>query len=196
MVEVQAAPHRQQLGYYAAQWLDTLDQLVARHELVAFYWQTSHVGSPVNEWADIEATKALSSRPRHAVPLLPMRCCSLRPTLASGNWHAWNMECLLEAYQRMLFARREERRFGTQVFEPGNDLVVGSLGTADSMDLGAVRARRMQLADSPHVWRSSVAQRITQRKCTFGCACVGTWSHYQFFCQASEVRVPRFQWLE
>jgi hypothetical protein len=27
---------RSQLGYYAAEWLDTLDQLVARHEVVVF----------------------------------------------------------------------------------------------------------------------------------------------------------------
>ena len=40
--------HRTQMGYYGAELLDTLEQLVARQEVVVFLWQTSHVGAPAN----------------------------------------------------------------------------------------------------------------------------------------------------
>ena len=36
-------------------WLDT------RQEVVVFLWQTSHVGAPANEWADVLAGEAMAS---------------------------------------------------------------------------------------------------------------------------------------
>ena len=44
---------RRQASYYGSTWLDTLDQLLdGVDEAVVFLWQTSHVGSPMNEVAD------------------------------------------------------------------------------------------------------------------------------------------------
>ena len=40
--------NRHKLAYHAARLLDTLEQLVQACEVVAFIWQTSHVGSPTN----------------------------------------------------------------------------------------------------------------------------------------------------
>ena len=49
---------RKRTSYIAATWFDHLERLVNRQEAVVFWWQTSHVGSPMNEAADVEADKA------------------------------------------------------------------------------------------------------------------------------------------
>ena len=41
--------NRHKLDYYAARLLDSLDQALQKLEVVVFFWQTSHVGSPTNE---------------------------------------------------------------------------------------------------------------------------------------------------
>jgi ribonuclease HI len=50
--------NRHKLDYYAARLLDSLDQALQKIAVVVFFWQTSHVGSPTNEWADLSATAA------------------------------------------------------------------------------------------------------------------------------------------
>jgi len=86
--------HRTQLGYYAAAWLDTLDQLVAKEEVMVFLWQTSHVGAPANEWADVLAGEAMANEQsdkgrRLCVPRLPVRFCTQQPARPARSLFAW-----------------------------------------------------------------------------------------------------------
>ena len=60
---------RYKLNYYARALLDTFEQLVQKCEVVVLVWQTSHVGSPANEWADLSAMAALA----RAVLAFPVR---------------------------------------------------------------------------------------------------------------------------
>ena len=82
--------HRTQMGYYGCEWLDALDQLVARHEVVVFLWQTSHVGAPVNEWADVLAGEAMNREQAGSGRRLPVtaeaaRAVLLAETFATGQ---------------------------------------------------------------------------------------------------------------
>eukprot|EP00966_Prymnesium_polylepis_P146123 3375010-Prymnesium_polylepis.1 len=43
---------RRKINHFAGDMLDTLLQKAGKHEVVLLVWQRSHVGSPVNEWAD------------------------------------------------------------------------------------------------------------------------------------------------
>ena len=62
---------------YRRDWIDTwLQRLCAGFDAVVMLWQTSHVGAPINEWADVEADRAVRSE--EALPeLLTPRYSSL-----------------------------------------------------------------------------------------------------------------------
>ena len=45
--------NRWKMSYYASALLDELDRQVDRCEVAVFLWQTSHVGSPTNEWSRV-----------------------------------------------------------------------------------------------------------------------------------------------
>ena len=49
------ASNRRRQGRYVGGWLESLMRLLDRQEVVVFL---SHVGSPVNEWVDVEAGEA------------------------------------------------------------------------------------------------------------------------------------------
>ena len=46
---------RRQRNYYVAELIHTLSRQVDRHAVVVFKHQTSHAGSPANEFADVMA---------------------------------------------------------------------------------------------------------------------------------------------
>ena len=73
---------------YAGSWLEHLLRLVHRQELVVFWWQTSHVGSPLNECADMraEAAKRLDVVP---VSRGPITFAKLQWTGAQRGVHHW-----------------------------------------------------------------------------------------------------------
>ena len=68
---------RRQQRVYRRDWIDTwLQRLCAGFDAVVMLWQTSHVGAPINEWADVEADRAVRSE--EALPeLLTPRYSSL-----------------------------------------------------------------------------------------------------------------------
>ena len=69
--------HRRRQGYYAGEWLESLFRLVDRQEVVVFIWQTSHVGSPTNEWADLAAGAAGSDGEELAVVRVASQSASM-----------------------------------------------------------------------------------------------------------------------
>ena len=50
-------------------WIRSIEQLVARQEVVVFLWQTSQVGAPANEWADVLAGEAMAKEQAGKVSL-------------------------------------------------------------------------------------------------------------------------------
>ena len=46
---------RARQGVLAAEWLQTFEALLSKCTAAVLLWQTSHVGEPCNEWADVEA---------------------------------------------------------------------------------------------------------------------------------------------
>ena len=79
--------HRRRVDYYAEEELDTLMQLMERHEVVVFIWQTSHVGSPPNEWADVLADEAATGwvRSISGRSLFTLRACWWRDGGGGGR---------------------------------------------------------------------------------------------------------------
>ena len=192
-------------GYKAFHLLDTLDQLVARHEMVVFLWQTSHVGSPTNEWADLEAERAMrggeiSAGSRLEVPRLTSQCFSVRSSRPTSSMFRWASERGQRAVVRRLRAASTQTVF----FDAANDVAwrFGTERAARSVDAAAdragraVRAQRWTIRDSRRRWPAALQARVDSTTCIFGCACAGTWSHYQFFCPATELSDLRESWLD
>ena len=61
-IKFRAAHARRRARYYGSTWLDTLDQLLEPLNAVVFLWQTSHVGSPMNEWRTYWQDRASRTR--------------------------------------------------------------------------------------------------------------------------------------
>jgi hypothetical protein len=55
------------------------------------WWQTSHVGAPPNEWADVEAGAAFQGQ-RLVVPRVSPTFFSMRPVRPVRSWFAWASE--------------------------------------------------------------------------------------------------------
>ena len=72
---------------HVGRWIEVMSKLVNRVESVVFIWQTSHVGEPVNEWADVLASQALWE-PRLPVVRMPCDFASMTfPKRWRGDWY-------------------------------------------------------------------------------------------------------------
>ena len=61
---------RQQQRFYRRDWLDSWLQDLQAFEAVVLMWQTSHVGAPVNEYADQQAGAAAQAALEEELPPL------------------------------------------------------------------------------------------------------------------------------
>ena len=79
---------RSKQGVFASHLLDTKGLVRDRTDLALQLWQTSHVGSPTNEWADVEAARLASDGER--LPVRVLRCppsyFSMRPNRPCRAW--------------------------------------------------------------------------------------------------------------
>jgi len=77
---------RKRQRIYRRDWLDTWWRQLQRFEAVVFLWQTSHVGAPVNEWADQAAAEAaLAGLGERTPELLAVEYASLELEQADGQ---------------------------------------------------------------------------------------------------------------
>ena len=102
---------------------------------LVFMWQRSHVGSPVNEWADVEAERFVGSEPREVITEVPSYQ-SMRVGWADRDPHAWLMARAAGAVHECLRACSE----GTQFWDEGC-CVVPEFGLEEE------RLRRAALAE-------------------------------------------------
>jgi hypothetical protein len=79
---------RSKQGYFASHLLDTMGLVRDRTDVALQLWQTSHVGSPTNVWADVEAARFAGDGER--LPVQVLRCTpshfSMRPNRTCRAW--------------------------------------------------------------------------------------------------------------
>jgi len=182
--------NRHKLDYYAARLLDSLDQALQKLEVVVFFWQTSHVGSPTNEWADLLATAALLMKVAPFV-LSPMSFASMRYSRPPKSLFRW----ALERGRRVVFGRLTEGISHTVFFEEGDVRLGGFVKEAEEIS-AAVRQGTLLLADRLGRMSTAAADMVRGAGCVCGAVREGrpvlpTWSHVCFWCVAPEYRRPR-----
>ena len=183
---------RRKLQFREHSRLDVLDQQLARHEAVVFLWQESHVGSPLNDWADVAAGEA---REHDAVGAYMMAPSHFSIALAAprGSVLTWAKQLLSMHVEARLRACTEHTQLAF-----GNELVVG-LSRSDEILAAQVRSGRRALAD-PKRLAGMALQRAVAAGCPAGCEVRGeqvkcTWTHVQLFCGAPSVVAARQTWL-
>ena len=189
--------NRWKQGYYVGSWYDTLLRLLDRQEVVVFLWQTSHVGSPVNELADIIADDAAESLQTVPVPRLPDTHCSMRPTRPRKSTREWAAPLAMRVVEERLRGALD-----TSLAHDEFDVPPLTLTDQTQRLCEAVLCERCQIGD-PKRHRDGVRSRLLGRvACPFGCQHTDgspapfTWRHVQFFCGHARLVAARRSWSE
>ena len=177
--------------------LDTLSQYVWRMEAVVFIWQTSHVGSPPNEWVDGEADKAREGDVVR-VPRLPASHYSL--ALAAPRRSI--LEHVKRGMSTVVELRLRESLVHTQVREEAD--LICELSEEDAILASKVLAQRAAFGDARRRGGGMWAAVAGQWGCPAGCTVQGkrvrcTTTHIALFCRHAGVTRARgayFQALE
>ena len=178
---------------YVGRWFEAMERLAARHEVVVFIWQTSHVGATVNEWADKEADAAFEEG-HLPIPRVPCGMASMKLPQVSKGVRRWASRLHAVATQKRLRATSVHTQYR-------ND---GDMDVRLSDDMERVSrsicAKRYQGDDVR--WSMAQGGKYTPLGCPHGCKDENgeprpmTWQHVAFECQECEVRESREAWLE
>ena len=196
-IKFRAAHARRRAGYYGSTWLDTLDQLLDGLEAVVFLWQRSHVGSPMNEVADLlagscdrDASLAVVRRPGRSSTMRPSR-----PKSSVRGWHA-------PRAQAVVYARLQAAMVST-IQQSAGDVELGPLADGYELICQAVASDRCQVGDSKRIWGAATSAAVIEAGCPSGCLqegsrlpCACTWEHAQLRCRGVEVVRARAEWAE
>ena len=176
---------------YASTWFSTWEQLTRTKRVVVAHWQTSHVGSPANEWAD-EAAEAARASPRLPVPRLPAEHFSMFPAEVHGAPRRWATQRARCIVARMLTARTQ-----ATILRGADELGCKALPAGEMRALTSVRAARASVWDRA-VKRGAKPDCLAARLgCAFGCrhadgsAVLGTFTHYALFCNSAPMSWSR-----
>ena len=181
---------------YAGSWLECFMKLLRKQELVVFRWQTSHVGSPLNEWADRLADLAAAS----TVVAVPREAVSF----GRFYWTAARRGVLQWARQRG--AAEVARRLAAAVTETplrdGKEIRLSPLPGRVALWADRVLAARAHAGD-PRLMRE-LGERcsLCDVACPHGCVDEAgvpvpfTWWHAQFCCRCAPVSSARGKWKE
>ena len=135
---------RSKQGYFASHFLDTMGLVRDRTDVALQLWQTSHVGSPTNEWVGVEAARFASDGER--LPVRVLRCpssyFSMRPNRPCRAWQ----RSARELAGRQVAARLRARSTHTVVADDCH-IALGSLDAKAETVLAQVRADRCFVAD-------------------------------------------------
>ena len=197
MRKVRAACHRRRQGRYVGGWLEALFRLLDRQEVVVMLWQNSHRGSPVNEWADIEADE-FANAAQDMVPVPRLRCehASMGYSMPRRSTREWAAANAMRTVQDRLMATVNEsamRRY--------TDIPPLLLPDRVQQACEAVGSRRSQVGDSRR--RVGKAMRAAGHvvACPHGCTdgrgerARFTWDHVQLHCQERLLVGAREEWL-
>ena len=197
MVRFRRECHRRRRGFYADAWIGTWLRLINRHEVVVFLWQTSHVGSPINEWADVLADSAAQEYVRRSftetpVVRLPVQHASVRLTTPYKDMHTM----VANTTKRVVVARLKEAI--TSETHGDGDIPPLALADADQRLANAVLSARCQVGDP----KRRIGGRHVVGACKFGCrlkngeAAQFTWLHVAAHCQNEELCKLRHEWMD
>ena len=184
--------NRRKLQFREHTRLDVLDQQLVRHEAVVFLWQESHVGSPLNGWADAAADRAREESIL-GVQLMAPTHFSMALAAPRGGVLRWAKE------RRSLHVEARLRSCSKDTqFAEGNELIV-KLERSDELRAMQVRSNRRALAD-PKRLGGLALRRAQAAGCPGGCKLDGkevacTWLHVQLFCGSPSVAAARGAWL-
>lgn len=168
---------------HVGRWIEVMSRLVNRVESVVFIWQTSHVGEPVNEWADALASHALWE-PRLPIIRMPCDFASMTfPKRWRGDWYdqgsrSWAVLLL----RKFVNARLGAASSGHGEFETELHFPVVRLQEETEATRKATLYQRRQMSDHKLYlgkWRRAV---LGSGQCPFGCRDSFTWDHVHFRC--------------
>ena len=133
------ARHKQ--GVYARGWLETGQKAAQHLACVIYQWQTSHVGSPANEYADASVTSVAQSGHVHGIPA-DYSFASVRLPYVRGSVMAW-------AKERAVAIVRDKLRSSVvnTLVHGEHDVRLGVLTDEAAAAIAAARARRWAVGD-------------------------------------------------
>ena len=190
------ASHRKQQGYLAGEWLRALSRLWQRAELVVFLWQTSHVGDPCNEWADLLAAAAAMRKAVVAVPRLPSASASMQYTMPRRSTQAWASRLAAEVVDVRLLETVVDSQLHDEYDVPQLPLDEAVRRTCE-----AVLSQRSCIGDEKRYLGAARRVGAGDRLCPFGCKGADgerppfTWAHAQLVCSHPELVEGRRAWL-
>ena len=182
---------RRRRNVHAAGRHRATERLLQPQELVLFHWQMSHVGEPMNEWADQEADVAADEE---IVVHPPPACFDFASMLFArdvrGERHLATSRADAEV------ARRLRSHVQNTILRSTKDLVLKGLPEDDERLLSTVLAERCFYSDAGLKLRPAERRVIDQEAlCPFGCGVACTWYHFCFKCQGPPVVERRELWL-
>ena len=189
---------RRRQRIFRRDWLDEWWRALQSFESVAFVWQTSHVGAPVNEWADRVADGAAQSGLTEALPAMAAASyTSLEVLQADGQLVRGGVRAVVaEAAQREAVARLRAASGSAQQVERC-DLELGRMPERLVEVAEAVLCGRAQVGDARR-FCGRVARRMLQLEgCPLGCGRAGcrfAWHDVAFSCGGAALRGPREMW--
>ena len=195
MRKLRQASHRKRQGKYVGEWLDALLRLLDRCEVVVFLWQTSHVGSTVNEWADLCADDLAEEAAEVDVRRLPSRSATMQLSMPQRSVREWAAPRARRAIQWRLQAATSESQFHEWM-----DVPVLTLPEAVQQTCEAVLAQRACMGDAKRRMGRVRLARLGQGLCPFGCIDTKgetpafTWLHAQFWCRHEPIMAARAEW--
>eukprot|EP00966_Prymnesium_polylepis_P161400 3730304-Prymnesium_polylepis.1 len=198
--------NRKRCMFYCDRLLDVLDRELQRLSVVVALWQPSHLGSPPNEWADVEAGEAMTGEddvPRSLASVcarlgVQARHYSIRLAAPSRGPLAWAKAAAdVLVHQRMMATVQDT------LLRQSDDLGIGCLPDKYERVASAVLAQRACIGDAKRFRTPAVAEAAAEMGYPMGCvgpdgrkvAC--TWQHIQFFCCGDmELESARRRWIE
>jgi ribosomal protein S18 acetylase RimI-like enzyme len=188
-----ACPRRRQ-RVYRRDWLDDwLRRLLAGFDVVVLLWQTSHVGAPINEWADLEADRAVAAAEGLPILLEPSYASvdvEIEGQLLRGGLRAYALRGVMVSVVERLRASCGS----TQVVEEC-DLELHRLPPRLDDLAQTVLAGRCQVGDPRRYCGQFALRMVKALGCPFGCGCGFTWHEAAFVCQGSPMLDARRRWL-
>ena len=187
---------RKRQRFFRRDWLDTWWQQLQAFEVVVFVWQTSHVGAPVNEWADAAAAEAARAGLDEEAPrLLPAGYASLELEQVDGQLIRGGPRATAAAAAQREVERRLAVGSGSVQMVEECDLELPRLPERLVVVAEAVLCGRAQIGDARRCCGRVARRMAADMGCPFGCGCRFAWHDVAFTCGGAPLVRLREEWV-